>query len=93
MVLGVSPDLVKSHHKFCQRHDLKLTLTSDPEHKIMGKYGVWQRKKLCGGEYCSLVRSTFIINPEETIAHHWQNVKVPGRAEEVKKQLSAPHTN
>ena len=32
VVLGVSPDSVKSHQSFCQKHDLTITLLSDPGH-------------------------------------------------------------
>lgn len=88
VVMGVSPDSVKSHQSFCQKHDLTITLLSDPEHEALEKYGVWQLKKRYGREYHGVVRSTFLIDPEGSIAHAWRAVKVNGHVEAVKQKLS-----
>jgi len=37
VVLGVSADSTASHRKFIEKHGLKLTLLSDPDHKVMEK--------------------------------------------------------
>ena len=87
VVLGVSPDSVKSHQNFVKKHNLKVTLLSDPEHKVLQAYGVWQLKKMYGREYYGVVRSTFIIDPDGKIAHIWRKVKVKGHVEEVKRVL------
>lgn len=88
VVLGVSPDSVKSHLKFAEKHDLKIPLLSDPEHEVSEKYGVWQLKKMYGREYFGVVRSTFLINPEGYIKYAWKKVRVKGHVEEVKQKLS-----
>ncbi len=87
-VLGVSPDSVKSHKNFCVKHDLKLTLLSDPGHRVLEEYGVWQTKKMYGREFEGVVRSTFLIDPEGKIAHAWRKVKVAGHVDAVKQRLS-----
>lgn len=87
-VLGVSPDKPATHKRFRDKKDLKITLLSDPEKKVLGQYGVWQLKKVCGKECMGVVRSTFIINPEGNIAHMWSKVKVKGHVEEVKQKLT-----
>ena len=87
-VLGVSPDKPASHKKFRDKKGLKITLLSDPEKKVLEQYGVWQLKKVCGKECMGVARSTFIINPEGTIAHIWPKVKVKGHVEEVKQKLA-----
>jgi len=87
VILGVSPDSVKSHRKFCDRHGLKITLLSDAEHRVLEKYGVWQLKKRFGREYFGVVRSTFLIDPEGRIRHLWRKVKVAGHVEDVKQKL------
>jgi peroxiredoxin Q/BCP len=88
VVVGVSPDSVKSHQNFAKKHNLKFTLLSDPEHKVLEKYGVWQLKKMYGREYMGVVRSTFIINPEGYIENEWTKVRVKGHVEAVKQKLS-----
>jgi len=88
VVVGVSPDSVKSHQNFYKRHDLNFTILSDPEHEVLEKYNVWQLKKMYGKEYMGVVRSTFIINPKGYIENEWTKVSVKGHVEEVKEKLS-----
>ncbi|TRO47321.1 thioredoxin-dependent thiol peroxidase [Candidatus Bathyarchaeota archaeon] len=87
-VLGVSPDSVKSHRGFCDKHGLSITLLSDPEHGVLEAYGVWQLKKMYGREYPGVVRSTFLVDPEGRIAHAWRKVRVNGHVEAVKAKLA-----
>ncbi len=87
VVLGVSPDSTKSHVKFREKHNLKVTLLSDPEHKVLEMYGVWQLKKMYGREYYGVVRSTFLIDPDGKIAHIWRKVKVKGHVDDVINRL------
>lgn len=87
VVLGISKDSVKSHKKFAEKHKLKVTLLSDPEHEIIEKYGAWKLKKRYGREYYGTERSTFLIDPDGVIRHIWKNVKVKGHVEEVRKTL------
>jgi peroxiredoxin Q/BCP len=76
VILGVSPYSAKKHRNFIEKKDLGITLLSDEETKVCQAYGVWQLKKMCGREYMGVVRSTFIIDPEGTVAAAWENVKV-----------------
>ena len=64
VVLGVSPDSEASHVRFIEKQDLKVRLLSDPEHKAMAAYSVWQLKKMYGREFMGVVRSTFLIDPK-----------------------------
>jgi len=86
-IIGISPDSAESHKKFEQKHSLKITLLTDPEHKVLDKYGVWQLKKMYGREYYGVVRSTFLINPSGKIVELWQKVKVNGHVEAVLEKL------
>ena len=86
-ILGVSPDSAKSHRNFIQKQNLGITLLSDPAHKALESYGVWQKKSMYGREYMGVVRSTFLIDPEGRLAYIWSKVKVKGHAEEVRKKL------
>ena len=87
VVLGVSPDSVKSHCNFIAKHKLKVRLLSDPDKKVVKKYKVWKLKKLYGREYYGINRSTFLIDPKGNIATSWSNVKVKGHVDEVKEKI------
>ena len=75
-IIGVSPDSVKSHCKFIEKHNLSIQLLSDPDHILAESYGVWGLKKFMGKEYMGIIRSTFLINSEGKIAHIWTKVRV-----------------
>jgi peroxiredoxin Q/BCP len=68
VVLGVSPDGVKSHQKFRTKYELPFTLIVDEDHTISEAYGVWQEKSMYGKKYMGIVRSHFIIDENGTIA-------------------------
>jgi peroxiredoxin Q/BCP len=86
-VLGISRDSHSSHRKFAEKHELKVKLLSDPNHKVMEAYGVWSLKKMYGREGYGVVRSTFLIDPDGCIAHIWRSVKVKGHVEAVVETL------
>ncbi|WP_310484886.1 thioredoxin-dependent thiol peroxidase [Chamaesiphon sp. VAR_48_metabat_403] len=86
-VVGISPDSIASHGKFITKHQLKITLLSDPEHQIAEDYGVWQLKKFMGKEYMGIVRSTFLIDPHGKIAQIWSNVRVKNHVDTVLEEV------
>jgi len=87
-VLGVSPDSAASHRKFISKHQLALTLLSDPDHKVMEPYGAWGEKVLYGKKRMGVIRSTVLIDPNGKVAHHWPKVKAAGHAEKVREKLA-----
>lgn len=76
VILGVSPDSSKSHRNFIEKKNLEITLLSDTEKEVHKAYGAWGMKKNYGKEYEGVIRSTFIIDPEQKIAATWSNVRV-----------------
>lgn len=87
VILGISPDELKSHTKFIERNDLPFLLLSDADHVVSEKYGVWQLKKMYGREYLGIVRSTFLIDEEGILVKEWRKIRVAGHTEEVLKTL------
>jgi len=87
VVLGVSPDSVKSHTKFNDKFNLAFDLISDEDKVICKAYGVWAKKKLYGREYMGVLRSTFVINSQGKIARIFENVKPKGHVAEVLEAL------
>lgn len=87
-IIGVSGDSEKSHQKFTDKHDLDITLLSDPEKDIMESYGAWKEKRMYGKTFLGIVRSTVLIDPDGKVAHVWPKVKAKGHAVEVKVRLA-----
>ena len=83
VVIGVSKDSVKSHTNFIEKKDISITLLSDQDTTVHQKYDVWRTKKNYGKEYLGTVRTTFLIDPDGTLAKVWDNVRTSGHADEV----------
>ena len=83
VVLGVSPDSVKSHDKFKLKHELPFPLLSDPEHKVAELYGAWGEKKMYGRTYMGIIRSTYIIDDQGIIIKVFPKVRPKIHSEEV----------
>ncbi|MBM3272404.1 thioredoxin-dependent thiol peroxidase [Candidatus Kaiserbacteria bacterium] len=87
VVVGVSPDSVASHGKFCTKYDLPFTLLSDPEHRLAEKFGVWVEKSLYGRKYMGIARTTFVFGKDGKLAHVFEKVKPDGHAAAVLKVI------
>ena len=83
VILGISPDGVKSHDKFKSKFDLPFTLVSDEDHQIAESYGAWQEKSMYGRKYMGIQRSTFVIDQEGKITDVYAKVKVKGHVADV----------
>jgi len=83
VVLGVSPDSVKSHDKFVEKFKLPFTLLADEDKKIVEAYGVWGEKSFMGRKYLGVYRVTFLIGPDGKIKKIWPQVKPEEHAAEV----------
>lgn len=87
VILAASPDSLRSHTNFREKHSLTINLLSDTEKETLEAYGAWKLKKMYGREYMGVVRSTFIIDPDGKIAYIWPKVRVKGHVEAVKAKL------
>ncbi len=87
VVLGVSPDDVKSHEKFIKKFNLPFALLSDTQKKMLEDYGVWIEKSMYGRKYMGVDRATFIINKEGRIAKVFEKVRPQGHNAEVLEVL------
>ncbi len=83
VILGVSPDSVKSHAKFKAKYELPFTLLADTEHAIAEAYGVWKEKSMYGRKYMGVERTTFLIDAKGVLRHVFEKVKPAGHADEV----------
>jgi peroxiredoxin Q/BCP len=83
VVLGVSPDSVKSHDKFIEKFKLPFTLLADEDKKIVEAYGVWGEKSFMGRKYLGTHRVTFLIGGDGRIKKIWLQVKPDEHTAEV----------
>ena len=74
VVIGVSPDSSESHEKFASKFNLPFTLLSDPDKKVMSKYGAFGEKIMYGKKTTGVIRSTVWIGPNGKVKKHWKRV-------------------
>lgn len=87
-IVGISPDDVKSHRKFCDKMNIKFPLLADTEKSVARSFGVWQMKKFMGREYMGVVRSTFLVGEDGRIFKIFTKVKPAGHAMQVLESFS-----
>ncbi len=83
VILGVSPDNLKSHDKFIQKFKLPFTLLADEEKKMANDYGVWVEKSMYGRKYMGVTRTTFVIDQKGVIAKIFGKVTPKDHEKEV----------
>ena len=74
VVLGVSADSGASHQKFAAKYKLPFPLLSDPDRKVMEKYGAYGEKMMYGKKTVGVIRSTVWIGPDGKVKKHWARV-------------------
>jgi peroxiredoxin Q/BCP len=88
-VLGVSRDSVRSHDNFCAKQGFRFPLVSDADEALCKAFDVIHEKNMYGRKVLGVVRSTFLISPEQHLAAEWRGVKVAGHAQAVLDALKA----
>lgn len=87
VIIGVSPDSVKSHKKFAEKYNLKFDLLADEDKKVVQLYNVWKEKSMYGKKYMGVERTTFIIDEKGKFKKIFPKVKVDGHEKEVLEAL------
>ncbi len=82
-IVGISPDDVNSHKKFCEKMGIRYVLLADIDKEVSKKFGVWAKKKFMGKEYMGVIRSTFLVDEKGKIFKVFPKVKAAGHAKEV----------
>ena len=89
IVLGVSPDDTASHVRFKEKYELPFTLLADPDHTVAEEYGAWGEKTRYGRTSVGIIRSTFVIGPDGTVAKAMRNVTPATHADDVLAVLAS----
>ncbi len=87
-VIGVSPDKPEKLAKFRDKEGLKVTLVSDPEKQVLQAYGAFGEKTMYGRTVTGVIRSTFVVDEDGTVAHALYNVRATGHVAKLIKDLS-----
>jgi len=83
VVLGVSSDKESTQAKFKSKNDLPFTILADPDHVAGKAYGVEKP------DSAYFERSTFVIDPDGTVAKVMRNVDARKHADQVLEALAA----
>ncbi len=87
VVLGISPQDIKSKTKFKEKYSLTFPLLADLDHAVADAYGAWGLKSTMGREYMGILRTTFVIDQQGKIKKVFEKVKPEGHALEVMQAL------
>lgn len=74
VVIGISPDGQASHEEFKAKYALPFPLLSDPDKKVIQKYGAFGEKMMYGKRTQGVIRSTVWIGPDGKVKRHWPKV-------------------
>lgn len=88
-VVGISKDSLAAHEKFCGKYGLGFPLLSDPEGKVIEKYGAWGEKNMYGKKSLGIVRTTVVIDERGVVRKIFPKVRVNGHVEQVLETLAA----
>ncbi len=88
VVIGVSKDSVASHKRFEQKYGLPFVLLSDTNKEVLQAYDVWKEKKLYGKVSMGVVRTTYLIDENGTIAKAFGKVKAADNPAQMLGELA-----
>jgi len=86
-IIGISPDPPAKLAQFAAAETLSFTLLSDPDHRVMEKFGAWGEKKLYGKTVTGVIRSTFVVSTTGRIERAFYNVKATGHVAKLIRDL------
>ena len=89
VILGISRDSIKSHHKFKDKQALPFDLLSDADEIACKLFDVIKMKNMYGKQFLGIERSTFLIDSKGILQQEWRKVRVKGHVEAVLEAVKA----
>jgi peroxiredoxin Q/BCP len=86
-IFGLSPDEPSKNESFAEEMKLPFDLLSDPDHQTLEAYGAWGEKQAFGRTAVGVIRSTFVIGPDQRIEKAEYGVKAAGHVERLAEEL------
>ena len=86
-VIAISPDKPEKLAAFRDKYELTFPLLSDPDKAVMKEWGAFGEKKNYGKIVQGVIRSTFLVDADGTIALAKYNVKATGHVARIITEL------
>lgn len=86
-VIGISPDTPEKLAKFREKENLRVTLLSDPDKKVLAEYGAFGEKTMYGRTVTGVIRSTVIVDERGGVEHAFYNVRATGHVAKLIRDL------
>jgi peroxiredoxin Q/BCP len=87
-VLGISDDPVSDLDAFAAEYDLPFTLLSDESGEVSAAYDSYGEKNMFGNTFDGVFRNTYVVGPDGTVEHVYENVSPDGHAETILADLA-----
>ena len=87
-VLGISPDKPAKLAKFRDAENLTFPLLSDPDKTVLAQWAAFGEKTMYGKTVTGVIRSTFLVDADGTIAAAQYNVRATGHVAKLRRELS-----
>jgi thioredoxin-dependent peroxiredoxin len=87
-VIGISPDKPAKLAKFRDAEGLTFPLLSDPDRKVLEKWGAYGEKKMYGKTVQGVIRSTFVVDEDGKIEAAQYNVRATGHVDKLRRDLA-----
>lgn len=87
VVLGISPDKPAKLSSFIDKESLTFPLLSDPDRTVLTEWGAFGEKMMYGKTVTGVIRSTFVVDPDDRIAKAMYNVRATGHVAKLRKEL------
>jgi peroxiredoxin Q/BCP len=90
-VIGISPDQLDTLNEFESCNHLDLILLSDPDRSVINAYGVWGDRMIYGKTIAGLIRSTFLVQVDDsghgTVLEAQYGVRASGHVARLRQHL------
>lgn len=87
-VLGISPDTPAKLARFRDEEKLNFPLLSDPDRVVLSAWGAYGEKTMYGRTVTGVIRSTFLVEADGTIAKAMYNVRATGHVAKLRREIS-----
>lgn len=88
VLLGISPDLAKSHEKFVSKYTLPFPLLNDEDNSVAKYFGAWGTRNVYGREIDGIIRSTYLIDEKGYLEKVWHPANAYKNTDEVIEYLN-----
>lgn len=87
IVLGISPDEPDALRKWKDKENLPYDLLSDPDHKVLEKWGAWGERSMYGRKFMGVIRSHWLIDEDGIVVDEQIKISPTKSVEKAIKAL------